>query len=182
MIAEQELITHEPTDIPATLREQPATNPLMLLQQADLTGPMKLCRSCNRTLPLSAFNKRSGYGQGRQGCCRLCGQKKRKAWYEKQGRSVIRAWHGTEGGKQKHRAIAKRYYAKHADKIKARSAVAHAIEAGTLPKASSLKCQCGQQASEYHHHKGYSPDVHLDVLPVCVACHRLENVRIRDGK
>lgn len=139
----------------------------------------KHCRTCNRTLPFSAFNKRNWdtYGKGLQGCCRECGKKKRKAWYESRGRDVIRAWHKTENGRRKHRELAEKYRAKNADKIKARSAVAHAITAGKLPKASSLQCKCGRQADEYHHHKGYAEEFHLDVVPMCAQCHRTEEKR-----
>jgi len=54
----------------------------------------------------------------------------------------------------------------------ARRAVSKAIESGLLAPASGFSCVvCGGEASEYHH-ESYEPERWLDVVPVCVPCHR----------
>jgi hypothetical protein len=61
------------------------------------------------------------------------------------------------------------------DKIRqtAAAAVHKAVRNGRLPKASELKCTCcPAQAVEYHHHNGYDKAHWLDVIPLCIKCHR----------
>lgn len=58
-------------------------------------------------------------------------------------------------------------------KIAARNAVLHQVLKGAMPKAAVCRCvHCGEQAADYHHHKGYAPAQYLDVIPVCKRCHR----------
>src|SRR5262245_35019526 len=55
----------------------------------------------------------------------------------------------------------------------AAAAIHQAIKAAKIPKAAALKCRCcSGQAAEYHHHNGYSEAHWLDVIPLCVTCHR----------
>lgn len=55
---------------------------------------------------------------------------------------------------------------------KAGAAVQAAIKRGKLPHVSLLDCvDCGAQAQEYHHHKGYGKGHRLDVIPLCKTCH-----------
>jgi hypothetical protein len=50
------------------------------------------------------------------------------------------------------------------------------IKQGKLPPVTTLACvKCGKQAKHYHHHKGYAPEHKVDVIPLCVLCHRLEH-------
>lgn len=60
--------------------------------------------------------------------------------------------------------------------LAAHKAITLAIYHGTIPKASTLTCaECGGDAREYHHHNGYEESHWLDVIPVCVPCHRKLN-------
>ncbi len=49
-----------------------------------------------------------------------------------------------------------------------------AIKAGTLPHPTTKICHnCKvNQAREYHHYLGYEPEHRLDVIPLCIECHR----------
>ncbi len=50
-------------------------------------------------------------------------------------------------------------------------AVRWAIRRGHLQKPTELVCQCGKQAKQYHHYKGYRRH-ELDVIALCISCHR----------
>jgi len=104
-------------------------------------------------------------------------------------RKRIKKYHQTEKGKktiqkarrryyksEKSKAYQKQWYLKHPKQLKAKHAVENAIKTGKLPKVDSLQCACGNQAAEYHHHKGYAPEHWLDVIPVCKKCHSKHNL------
>lgn len=58
------------------------------------------------------------------------------------------------------------------DKVAAEQAVMIAVRRGDIPKAHSLACQkCGNKAKHYHHWS-YAPEHQLDVIPLCVPCHK----------
>lgn len=83
-----------------------------------------------------------------------------------------RRYNRSEKGKAKTRRADRRMKAKYPARYKARKAVNHAVENGDLPAIATRHCaKCGDQAKEYHHHKGYSKEHWLDVIPVCYACH-----------
>ena len=55
----------------------------------------------------------------------------------------------------------------------AHDAVRYAIKRGRLARPTSLPClDCGSLAAQYHHHRGYERDHWLDVVAVCISCHR----------
>lgn len=61
---------------------------------------------------------------------------------------------------------------KYPEKFKARNFVNNNIAKGRLERAKNLTCaHCGKQASDYHHHNGYSREHWLDVIPLCRPCH-----------
>jgi len=65
------------------------------------------------------------------------------------------------------------YYEQHPERKVAENAITHAIETGRLIKANTLKCNCGQRAEHYHHHKGYAREHRLDVVALCRSCHKI---------
>lgn len=71
---------------------------------------------------------------------------------------------------------------KHPDHHKARIATYKAVVAGLIPKSSLLQCtDCGLQAKEYDHYKGYAEEEWLSVEPVCIRCHKKRtSARYRD--
>lgn len=82
--------------------------------------------------------------------------------------AVKRFW---ERNKGKAAEYTQNYKIKYPGRVKARQVVNDTIRAGKLPRPDILKCSCGEQAKEYHHHKGYEVKHHLDVIPLCAACH-----------
>jgi len=58
---------------------------------------------------------------------------------------------------------------------RAAEAVRQAIKRGILPPVQTQFCICGNQAKNYHHYKGYAKENFLDVVPVCVSCHRKDH-------
>jgi hypothetical protein len=62
------------------------------------------------------------------------------------------------------------------DKRQARIRVNQLVRRGAIPAPSDLPCAlCGHIKNdlrhEYHHHKGYAPEHHTTVIPVCSRCH-----------
>ena len=78
----------------------------------------------------------------------------------------------TEKGKKTLRERNKRFRIRHPEQAKAIRAVNDAIRTGKLPRPDILQCHfCPAQAEQYHHHKGYTQEHWLDVIPVCIKCH-----------
>ena len=79
----------------------------------------------------------------------------------------------SEKGKNIYKANARLYRLRHPEREKAYIAVSNAIRRGNLPRPDALQCHyCPAQAKEYHHWRGYMPVCRLDVLPVCIKCHK----------
>ena len=154
----------------------------------------KRCCTCKQIKPLSEFYKNRGTKDGLQGACKACdkayhkwyhqtekGKAKNRRYYQsKKGKAKNRRYCRSEKGKatnrrycrsEKGKAHRRRYYKKHPERQKARNAVNQAISYSKFPKAKNFKCSCGQQAEQYHHHKGYKPEHWFDVIPVCMKCH-----------
>lgn len=75
--------------------------------------------------------------------------------------------------------------ARDGDAQQARRRVNYLIDAGLLPAPSTRPCtDCGHtgydRRHEYDHHRGYAPEHHEDVEPVCSSCHH-ERERRRRG-
>jgi len=69
-------------------------------------------------------------------------------------------------------------------KIQAKNKVNNTIRAGKLPKASTIPCsKCGHfgndKKHQYHHHKGYEEQFHLDVVVLCIRCHCIEERELK---
>lgn len=70
----------------------------------------------------------------------------------------------------------KAWYQEEFKKRKARAAVNIAAKNGDMPHISTAKCKkCNAQAQQYHHFNGYNEEDHLNVEPLCIACHRKEH-------
>lgn len=58
------------------------------------------------------------------------------------------------------------------DKGRAKRAVNNAILRGRFPRIATRQCaDCGGQAQQYHH-ESYKPEHWLDVIPLCIRCHK----------
>jgi hypothetical protein len=74
---------------------------------------------------------------------------------------------------EKGKVAARRWRINHPEKVKANVVVNSAVRASKLPRPDTLPCHyCTAQAKDYHHHKGYAPEHWLDVVPVCIICHK----------
>lgn len=79
----------------------------------------------------------------------------------------------TDIGKINHKKALDNYINKYPEKYKAHTDVGNAVRLGKLPKVSTQVCTvCGNQAQEWHHHNGYSKEHRLDVIAVCISCHK----------
>lgn len=64
------------------------------------------------------------------------------------------------------------------DKQQARQRINVEVRTGYRPHPNTLPCadcghiwRAGERRHEYDHHKGYAPEHHYDVEPVCTLCH-----------
>lgn len=78
----------------------------------------------------------------------------------------------TDGG----RDVMARAHAKervlHAQKIRARYTLSNAIRDGRMARGSSCQCCGNTNDIEAHHYKGYEPENALDVMWLCMPCHK----------
>lgn len=59
-------------------------------------------------------------------------------------------------------------------RYKARNKVNNSVAKGLIPSVKTLRCyDCGNHATDYHHHLGYEPQHWLDVIPLCRKCHAI---------
>ncbi len=159
---------------------------------------MQFCKKCSTEKPESYFVL---YGRRRKACCACvsrqlneAAKKRRKKpshakklarrrererqqyetdeAYRLRMLALAAAYSKTDQGKETAKKATSKYKANNPEKVKARSAVNHAIESGRLADPLTLKCAyCGSQAKHYHHRNGYGLERWLDVQPVCTQCH-----------
>lgn len=142
--------------------------------------PQKQCSKCGRVLPADTahFYKHAQGKMGLHSSCIECKNQQARQHYQNnpdvRRRIAERtaAYAETEKGKEVHKKAIENSRNRHSDRWKARDAVKIARRQGKLPAPSTLLCAyCGQPAIEYHHHKGYSCEHWLDVIPLCHNCH-----------
>lgn len=158
----------------------------------------KQCSKCKKFKPFSEFSKNRSHKDGYSNNCKICeynrdkkykqtkeGKAARKRYKQSKKGKVANKRYGqtdkskvagksyrqSEKGKATRQVVQKRFLSRNPNHLKAKMAVNHAVAAGKLPKVNTLKCACGEQAEQYHHHKGYAPEHWLDVIPVCKKCH-----------
>jgi len=150
----------------------------------------KRCLHCKQIKPISEFHKHRRKSDGLQIYCKSCKKILSKKYRNSdKGKATITKYQQTDRGKATHnkavkkyqktakgkenrQTIQKRFYANNPNQEKATRAVNHAIRDGIIPRPDTLKCSCGEPAKQYHHHFGYTPEHWLDVIPVCLNCHR----------
>jgi hypothetical protein len=145
----------------------------------DFKSTSKVCSRCKKTKPLSFFHKDASCKDGHTRACKECISAWSKAVYRANPQKVLTknaAWY--RSNPEKGKAYQRKYQSVHRDKLRkqkeARQAVRNAVRSGKLPPVKTLKCiRCGNQARDYHHHKGYAEKHQLDVIPVCRPCHRI---------
>ena len=150
----------------------------------------KRCSTCKEILPLSEFHKNHTHRDSLQSYCKNCERQYKQSEKYKQGRKRYaqtekhkqyqKQYFQTDKGKQarkrhnqteKRKQTHKHYRKNNPEKTKARCKINGAVRAGKLLPARHYWCACGNQAVDYHHHKGYDKPHWFDVIPVCKLCH-----------
>ncbi len=143
--------------------------------------PMKMCNRCKQLFPISGFYKHpetsDGYFNQCKSCIKIIRQEERKLFSkerkEKMEKATIEWKKGTpEKVKATARKANRKYKGKYSEKIKARGRISSLIQKGKLIKP--LHCQNCHDFTyvESHHYKGYAPEHALDVIWLCLKCHR----------
>ena len=153
----------------------------------------KRCSVCKQIKTISEFYPRKDRRSGYRPQCKECGNaygRSPKGRMEKQrydisqkGREAARRHRKSESNKnaqkryrQSKKGILFQIQQRQRNRIQinARACVNQAVKRGTIPRPETLPCVrlCGNQAEEYHHHKGYEKPHHRDVVPICILCHK----------
>lgn len=127
-----------------------------------------VCTKCGQEKPLNQFPKSGhAYGFGVHPHCRTC----KNATYRRTHREKRRQGKRTVDP-AKRRIYTGRWAEKYPEKNAAQNIVNRAVNIGALPRVGTQECvRCGKTAVHYHHHKGYSVQNWLNVVPVCNECH-----------
>ena len=125
-----------------------------------LEKPIRLCSKCGKLKKYHAKGMckscYSVYGRPKIKC-KTCGEKK-LSWLNNQCKSCYE----------------KKYRKNNPLKVKARSKIRTEVKSGRIPHPYDCICAvCKNLAKEYHHHKGYEEPYWLDVIPVCLKCHKV---------
>ena len=129
----------------------------------------KWCSGCRSWKLIELFPICRAKYDGRGGYCLACGRVKirkctkgrvspmrGKQHTEEARRKQTAAHTGSRNHRWKGGVSPKRKRNK--ERLMARRAVNHAVEAGRLARPDSLPCMdCGKKAAEYDHHRGYQP-------------------------
>ena len=146
----------------------------------------KRCSHCKQIKPILDFPRNRTTKDDYRDQCKVCHNIDNKKYRQtEKGKAYHETYRQSEKGKKYHCEYSRKYrktekdkqsrkkYCKYnPEKRQAKNAVAYAVRSGKLPPAKTLQCFCGNQAKHYHHHKGYATEHWLDVIPVCVKCHR----------
>ena len=98
---------------------------------------------------------------------------KRRYQQSEESKVAHKHYEQSEQGKATFKLRRQRYCLLYPERRKARDAITTVIRNGKLPKAKSLLCYyCSKPAQQYHHWHGYEPEYWLDVIPVCMDCHK----------
>lgn len=133
---------------------------------------MKTCAKCGTEKPLDQFYRQAKSADGRGSYCRQCAAAYMLRWNAEHPEYAAGKMRAYVGDPARRAANTRESRKRHPGHDIARSAVSHAIAAGKLPPAKTLRCMdCGEGARQYDHARGYSEGHHLDVEPVCTRCH-----------
>jgi len=155
----------------------------------------KYCPKCDTFKSPSEFGKLSSSKDGLSYSCKKCLRIKMNQWLSKpenrksnnvtaaayrrtqKGRDTKKRYYDSEKGQRAY----KKYAYQQTNKHKARQAVNHAVDYGTLPRANTQVCTINdgtcEGRMEYHHYKGYKKESWFDIIPLCKKHHC-----IADGK
>ena len=149
--------------------------------------PLKRCLKCGQELPATTdyFYRRAEAKDGLNTRCKACKRAHSNKRYQMNPKiAIARAQQWRDDNPEAHREYTKKwrqenpdkrhaqtsaYKERHPDKATAHYKVQKAVEAGRLPKVSTVLCvDCGKCAQEYHHPDYSKP---LEVVALCRYCH-----------
>jgi len=138
----------------------------------------KRCSKCGEEKSTIFFSKNKSQKDGYSNWCKSCESEKYKTYYKNNKYSVlnrIKEYIRTPQGRKAHGDTVKSYRKNNPEKYKAHTKLSGAIRRGEIKPASSFVCfVCEKNKAEhYHHHKGYSKENILNVIPVCAMCHKM---------
>jgi hypothetical protein len=114
---------------------------------------------------------RQRYKKQREHILSLNKKYRQKPEFKERMRVYQAEWAQTEKGKASVSASQGRYREDNPIKIKARAAVATAVENGSMQRPIYCECCKAEGPVEGHHHRGYEPQHWLDVKWLCRGCH-----------
>ncbi len=135
-----------------------------------LLGTGKLCSKCRQRKDLVYFNKKAERLDGRASNCKSC-TRKADINYSKTFTAKItkKRYRQSAAGRTADMASKKRYPKRHC----ARSMVYRRVKSGAIIAPTYLLCiYCTRPAKHWHHHLGYDTEHVLDIIPVCIRCHK----------
>jgi len=138
----------------------------------------KKCTKCNEAKPVKEFYKQRDKKDSLNSQCKECIRESRKTERVKKSRdrynTSIKAKTTAKkyNRSEKRKATSRQYTKDNPEKRKAMNAVGHEIRHDRIPRANTRICvDCGQQAQNFHH-ESYAKKDWLNVIPLCVGCHR----------
>jgi len=155
---------------------------------------MKTCPKCNTQKTTSEFYRNKSKTDGLSGWCKTCHSStchtyqktqhylayRRRARQSPARKAVRIAYEHRPDVMERRRKQALKAYYKYPLKAKAKKSVYTAIAQGLLSPLQLTECViCGARPDDYHHWNGYEKAHRLDVIPMCVRCHKA--IHRRDG-
>lgn len=125
-----------------------------------IANGMKWCTLCAEWKSVDDFDFDATRGDARKSSCRRCGRALWRRRKMNRGPTRIERRSG--------------------DKVQAVARINADVRMGLRPNPNELHCAiCGHKGKdrrhEYHHHLGYEPDHHYDVIALCSKCHHAEH-------
>ena len=123
-----------------------------------------------------------------------------KKWRESEkGKKTIAAYYSTEKYKSSIKINVKRYQQSQKGKINrkkiekqrrllrdpailAKRYINQRVRRGLMPRIETLRCNsCNNQAQARHHYLGYKKENWLDVIPLCIPCHKNAHIEMNEN-
>lgn len=147
----------------------------------------KRCPECRECKSREEFSKNRRKKDGLSSYCKVCRNERRRAWAEsnpEKATASSRRWkranlnhvreynqNWAEENRDTVNSRIQEWKLRNPHKVAAQRAVRREINRGSIPHPSTLPCHiCGSVASDYHH-SSYKVHDHLNVIPMCRACH-----------
>lgn len=137
--------------------------------------PFKECTQCHKPFPTTSeyYGKHKMGKYGLRAACKKCTNTSNKLYkYTEAGKEANERYVNGQAGKATREKTLARYSEKNPEKRHAKREVLNAVRRGDLPPIASQQCRdCGKQAQHYHHWS-YLREHWLDVIPLCIKCHK----------